>query len=207
MTAGTTEAAPLKDARQERYAQLRAKGKTRDAAYAEAGYKPNRSNAARLEAKKHVQARIATIMGPCLAAAEIDADRTLAELAHVGFGDIRKLFDETGQVRPIHELDVGTAAMIASVEVAVDKKGVRIEKLRLWNKISALEAIAKVLKMIGEAALPTELDGAIRTSDVRTQQMLREIAERIGPRAVAAFERDQALAKGSGNSGDDGSMH
>jgi phage terminase small subunit len=51
----------IKNQRQEQFAQALAKGMTADAAYAEAGYKRNRGNAARLKAKESIKARIAEL--------------------------------------------------------------------------------------------------------------------------------------------------
>ncbi|SNT19770.1 hypothetical protein [Sphingopyxis indica] len=52
---------PLKNARHERFAQERAKGKSVDAAYVDAGFKANRGNAARLNANESVKVRIAEL--------------------------------------------------------------------------------------------------------------------------------------------------
>jgi hypothetical protein len=52
---------PIKNTRHERFAQERAKGKSIDKAYALAGFKPNRGNAARLNANEGVRERIATL--------------------------------------------------------------------------------------------------------------------------------------------------
>ncbi len=51
----------LSNTRHEKYSQNRAKGMTIDDAYAAAGFKRNRSNAAQLNAKQHIQARIAEL--------------------------------------------------------------------------------------------------------------------------------------------------
>lgn len=51
----------LPNARHERFAQARAKGKTIDEAYAEAGFKANRGNAARLNAIESVRKRVEEI--------------------------------------------------------------------------------------------------------------------------------------------------
>ena len=54
----------LENAKQERFCQLRAEGGlTIDAAHTGAGYKPNRHNAARMNTKEHIRARIAEIQG------------------------------------------------------------------------------------------------------------------------------------------------
>ena len=51
----------LQNSRHERFAQDLATGKTADAAYVLAGYRANRSNAARLGADRDIQARVAEI--------------------------------------------------------------------------------------------------------------------------------------------------
>lgn len=53
----------MKNARHEKFAQERAMGKSIDAAYAEAGFKPHRGNAARLSANESVRARVAELQG------------------------------------------------------------------------------------------------------------------------------------------------
>jgi phage terminase small subunit len=54
---------PLDNARHERFAQERARGKTADEAYVLAGFKANRGNAARLNANESIQARVRDIQG------------------------------------------------------------------------------------------------------------------------------------------------
>jgi hypothetical protein len=50
--------APLKNQRRELFAQALARGNTTDDAYAEAGFSPNRGNAARLKANEDILARV-----------------------------------------------------------------------------------------------------------------------------------------------------
>lgn len=73
---------PLKNARHERFSQERAKGKAIDAAYADAGFKPNRGNAARLNANESVQARIAELQA------------RVAEKVEITVADIARQLDE-----------------------------------------------------------------------------------------------------------------
>jgi hypothetical protein len=51
----------LRNQRQELFAQALAQGKTADAAYLAAGYKPNRGNASTLKAKQSIRNRVAEI--------------------------------------------------------------------------------------------------------------------------------------------------
>jgi hypothetical protein len=51
----------LLNPRHEAFAQALAKGKTADEAYAQAGYRPHRSNASRLSANDNIRARVAEL--------------------------------------------------------------------------------------------------------------------------------------------------
>lgn len=69
----------LKNARHEAYAQARAKGKTVDEAYIEAGFKANRGNAARLNANESIRKRVEEITSRVAEKAEWSAaDRLIA---------------------------------------------------------------------------------------------------------------------------------
>lgn len=60
----------LENARQERFAQAIAAGKTATEAYADAGYKPNRHNAAALTRQQHISTRVAELQAERAAEAE-----------------------------------------------------------------------------------------------------------------------------------------
>ena len=93
---------------------------------------------------------------------EVTQDRVLRELARLGFSDIRKLFTAGGQLRSVHDLDDDIAAAVQSVEVvtkmlpSADGEEPDIEyvhKIKLWDKNSALEKIAKHLGMFADNGL------------------------------------------------------
>lgn len=93
---------------------------------------------------------------------EVTQDRVLRELARLGFSDIRKLFTTGGQLRSVHDLDDDIAAAVQSVEVVTkmlpgaDGEEPDIEyvhKIKLWDKNSALEKIAKHLGMFADNGL------------------------------------------------------
>lgn len=69
----------LENPRHEKFAQLRAKGKTADEAYEGAGFKPNRGNAARLNANDNIRKRIEEITSRVAEKAEwTAADRMMS---------------------------------------------------------------------------------------------------------------------------------
>jgi hypothetical protein len=69
----------LRNPRHERFAQELATGKTADAAYGLAGYRENRSNAARLSANQGVQKRVAEIQSLGAERAAITVETLIAE--------------------------------------------------------------------------------------------------------------------------------
>lgn len=100
---------------------------------------------------------------------QVTADRVIAELAKLAFLDIRKAFDENGNLKPITELDDDTAAAIAGLEVEVKRvpgdtdeeldgqphggalkrqrgePSARIHKIKLADKKGALDSLTKCL--------------------------------------------------------------
>lgn len=81
---------------------------------------------------------------------DVTAERTLYHLACICFADIRKLFDSRGRPKRPHELDLQTAAAIASIE----RTGKTI-KYRFWSKTEALNLAGRYLKLFKEDA-PTQ---------------------------------------------------
>ncbi|QBQ56412.1 terminase small subunit [Nitrosococcus wardiae] len=102
---------------------------------------------------------VATYLQSKRQAAEAEADvnesQVLKELAKVGFSDIRALFDREGRLKPIHDLPDEIAAAVAAVEVVVMKgeqgeEPLYVYKIKLWNKLDALEKLGKQLGMFKE---------------------------------------------------------
>ncbi|MCP8895336.1 hypothetical protein KYK29_10360 [Shinella daejeonensis] len=73
----------LKNARHEKFAQALAKGKTADEAYQEAGYKPNRGNAATLKANQSISDRVAELQAGAAAKAQWTAADRLKTLSEI----------------------------------------------------------------------------------------------------------------------------
>lgn len=92
----------------------------------------------------------------------ITQDRVLAELAKIGFSDLRKVLTTTGGLISPLDWDDETAGAISSLEVVVrhdgttDDEGNRIpehvHKIKAWDKLSALEKLGKHLGMFDGAS-------------------------------------------------------
>jgi phage terminase small subunit len=109
--------------------------------------------------KDKIRARIAELRREIQESTMITAQRTLEELAKIGYMDVRRLFDEKGNLIPIPELDSDTAAAISSIEVSEvvsEQLGTedaprvvltRVRKIRLVDKKGALDSMARHLGM------------------------------------------------------------
>lgn len=154
---------------------------TADAAYAAAGFKANRGNAATLKANKSIVDRVAELQSGAAERAEITEARVLSELAKIGFSDIRKMFTPGGNLLPIHDLDDDAAACLSSIEVVTrkvpggeDAEVEHVAKIKVWDKRAALVDIGKHLGMFKEKVELTGKDGGpIQTEEVSDQDAVR----------------------------------
>ena len=166
----------LSNPRHEAFAQALAKGLTADAAYAEAGYRPNRGNAVRLKANESVQRRVAELVAAGAKAAEIDIARVLTELKRIAFGglsaflrisaDGELLIDLSGVSKEdLDTLDVLECDVVKR-DNQVTHRRIRIRRL---DKLTALAALARHLGL-GKAQPPATTDAFA--------QAIKEISER-----------------------------
>lgn len=86
---------------------------------------------------------------------EITQDRVLAEYAKIAFADVRKFYDEEGNLRPVHLLDDETAGALAGIELDEIKDGEYnvvgvTKKIKITDKLGALNSIGKHLGMFVE---------------------------------------------------------
>jgi hypothetical protein len=106
--------APLRNSKRERFAQELAKGKTADEAYAEAGYKPNRHNAARLTTNEHIRVRVAAIQERASKSVEITTQALAEELEQA-----RQLALTNGQASAAVQATMGKAKLFGLI---IEKK-------------------------------------------------------------------------------------
>lgn len=134
-----------------------------------AGYsqKNARPQASRLLAKANIRAELDKVQGKLADKAQITAARVIQEYLTFSLSDVRELFTDQGQLRPINELSEHVARAIASVEVTKQrtyKAGETtteewVSKVRLWDKPRGLEALAKTLGLFKEQHEHTGPDG------------------------------------------------
>lgn len=101
--------------------------------------------------KPSVQAAIAARQKEREQRTAVTADRVLLEAARLALFDPRKLFDDDGSPKGIHELDDDTAAAVAGIEVLEQFEGSGkervfvgyLKKYRIADKNAALEKLFK----------------------------------------------------------------
>jgi phage terminase small subunit len=88
------------------------------------------------------------------AKADLSASRVLEELRRVGFVNLRDLFQADGQLKPVTAWSDEQLAVLASVDLVTVDQGHaspgRVHKLRFWNKVAALDTLAKHFGLLKE---------------------------------------------------------
>ena len=112
--------------------------------------------------KPDIQAAVSEAQAKRSERTEITQDRVLAELAKIGFSDLRRVLTSQGSLIEPQEWDDDTAGAIGSLEVVLrpgaeqDESGNRViehvHKIKAWDKLSALEKIGKHLGMFKDDA-------------------------------------------------------
>lgn len=135
-----------------------------------AGYSPKTaySQGQRLLKRVEVAAAIRAGQQKRLDSAELSAVRTLEEMRRVAFSNVQDLFDEHGDLRPLHTLTREQAACIGSLEIVMknatagDGKIDRVLKLKVWDKPRVLEMLGKHFRLLTDLVEITDTDGLIQ---------------------------------------------
>jgi len=189
----------LRSAKHERYCQNRVEGQTNHEAYANAGYKPNRGNAARLNANESIQGRIRELQGNAAECVEKSLAEGFAELERIAFASIGDFIriDEDGQPHPdFSKITDAKAAALKEFTVEERQVGrgknarvVRRVKFKLYDKLRPLVQLIK-LKSAEEERQKAAVEAA--QEQAVSQGVDNDYLAELGQRYARAGERYRA---------------
>jgi phage terminase small subunit len=128
-------------------------------------------------------------------ALQMDADETLARIAAVARADVRKLFDDSGKLVPIVDLDDDIARAIQSVEVVRSGKGEQIQatvKIKLEPRMPALQLIARHHRLVEDQPIVSVQQEA----PIDAIDLARRVAFALSRAAAQTIESTPPVASG-----------
>lgn len=116
--------------------------------------------------------------------AEVTVERIIQELAAIAFVDIRRAFDDDGNLLPIREIPEDIARAIGGIDVSSsmikgdegEYKAEILKKLKLIDKKGALELLGKNLRMFIDKVEHTGKDGEDLFENVTDTDLARKVA-------------------------------
>lgn len=108
----------------------------------------------------------------------LTAERVVQELGRLALADVRKLFDESGELRALSDLDDDMAAAIAAVDIVTLTQGqneapLYVRKVKLWDKTAALD---KLMRHLGAYA-PEKVDVDVTDKAARIWQARKRVRD------------------------------
>lgn len=115
-----------------------------------AGYKQPNASATQLMGRPHVVDYIDALRADARRRNNVTVDDIISEYMKIAFSDIREMFDEQGNLIPIHKLNDVVAASIKHFEIdeegsADDVFSSRTKKISRHDKLTALNALRELL--------------------------------------------------------------
>jgi phage terminase small subunit len=169
----------LKNARHEAIAQGLAAGKSGRVAYMAAFSKCTKpeaadASAAKLLAKPVVRARVDELIAVAAEKAGVTIDRVVAELARIGFADIRQVVSwGPDGVLVLDSTTLSDDAVAAIAEVSKTREGMRV---KLHDKVTALEKLGRHLGMFKDKVeVAGAGDGPVQI-DMPPNELMRRLA-------------------------------
>jgi phage terminase small subunit len=169
----------LRNARHEAFAQGVAEGKSSRAAYMAAFSKCKKdvaadASATKLLSRPEVRARIDELISAAAEKAGVTIERVVAELARIGFADIRRVVSwgpDGVVVLDSATIDDDAAAVVA--EVCKTGAGIRV---KLRDKVGALEKLGRHLSMFKDKVEVAGAGGGPIKLDLPPNELMRRLA-------------------------------
>lgn len=151
--------------------------KDQQGAYIAAGFSPQgaKSSASHLRWDPLIAARIAELLADRFKRLHMDADEILARAAMIARADMRALYDDKGNLLSPNELDMESAAGVASVKVfeefsGTGKNRVKVgetREVRLRDPMPAIRLLAEHKKLV-------------KAPDTGVNALANALAQRLG---------------------------
>lgn len=143
-------------------------------------YKDPKVAASKLKAKPEIAAAIAERQAEAIADWNMRMQRWLVELDRIATFNERDIYDEHGNLRPIHELPEEVAAAISGIEDedlfegnGKDRRRIgRVRKVKTWNKNEAIKTLLQFVGKLPERHEHTGKNGAPISLAVRATAAL-----------------------------------
>lgn len=125
-----------------------------------------------------VQKAIAARMRDMQHRTNVTQDKVIAQMARIAFGDIRNLFDEKGNLRPLHELSEDESAMIEALDVVEGKADegnvlLQTKKVKLASKLAYLEKLGKYKGLFNDKL---EIEAKVEHQESTPNDVARRLA-------------------------------
>lgn len=170
------------------------------------GWQPGHANshAYRWMRRPHVRAAIEKGMRRLDAYVTISAARVLEEVSCVALADPRRLFNDDGTLKAVHELDADTARAVSSIKVT-SKPGkdgeppTYITEVKFWDKNRATEQLLKSLGKLSEGG-PVTLNqttvnaGPGALEQARMCELENKLRAVLGKEPLPAGEIDERVS-------------
>tara|TARA_R110002126_G_scaffold74356_3_gene185470 strand:- start:1192 stop:1749 length:558 start_codon:yes stop_codon:yes gene_type:complete len=107
----------------------------------------------------------------------VTQDMVIAELAKIGFSDLRKVLTNTGQLIDPQDWDDETAGAISSIEIVTNSRGGNgddnepleyTSKIKTWDKPSALDKLGRHLGLYAPEKIAVTVEAEVSPSDKLT---------------------------------------
>ena len=159
--------------------------------------------------KGSVNGRVVNKLAKHIPRVEITINRVLAEFAHIAFLDPRKAFDADGSLKPIDEWPEELARSIAAIEVIQmgdESNAFRLHKIKLINKLGALDSLGKHLGLFAADKQQAQLDGGttfvVNVNTIPAPRSAVEVTAVVTPRQIDQGTRGALRCDGNGDCGD-----
>lgn len=128
-----------------------------------------------------VQKAIAARMRDMRYRTGLNQDKIIGKMAAIAFGDIGDLFDESGAVRPMHELSEEQRAMIESIETIEGKAEggnvlLQTKKIKTISKGAQLGYLERLGKYKGLFSDKVEIEAKVENHDTTPNDVARRLA-------------------------------